>query len=220
MLLQRLSLGLFIIPSITIILCLITTIYLNVLDLCNPFVNGCYSISRVGRSYPVVLLFKPMMIITVILMIAYFFEHYRIFKKFLLNKIFLNIILLSGFVSSFSLLVYIIFLGVEGSELWRFMRRGGIFIYIISLIISQFLIILTYLKIKNNYQVVISRKIIDINFYYILLLIICGIIIISFIDIFSLTTSWYVKNIIQWNYFLLMNLFFFNTYFIWKKLDK
>jgi hypothetical protein len=220
MLLQRLSLGLFIIPCITIILCLITTIYLNVLDLCNPFVNGCYSISRVGRSYPVVLLFKPMMIITVILMIAYFFEHYRIFKKFLLNKIFLNIILLSGFVSSFSLLVYIIFLGVEGSELWRFMRRGGIFIYIISLIISQFLIILTYLKIKNNYQVVISRKIIDINFYYILLLIICGIIIISFIDIFSLTTSWYVKNIIQWNYFLLMNLFFFNTYFIWKKLDK
>lgn len=109
MLLKRLSLGLFIIPSVTIILCLITTIYLNILDLCNPFINGCYSISRVGRSYPAVLLFKPMMIITIILMIAYFFEHYRIFKKFLLNKIFLNLILLSGLVSSFSLLVYVIF---------------------------------------------------------------------------------------------------------------
>ncbi|MFZ9324153.1 MAG: hypothetical protein ACO24K_05030, partial [Candidatus Fonsibacter ubiquis] len=171
MLLKRLSLGLFIIPSVTIILCLITTIYLNILDLCNPFINGCYSISRVGRSYPAVLLFKPMMIITIILMIAYFFEHYRIFKKFLLNKIFLNLILLSGLVSSFSLLVYIIFLGVEGSEIWRFMRRGGIFIYIISLIISQFLIILTYLKIKKDYQVIISSKIININFYYNVLLI-------------------------------------------------
>jgi hypothetical protein len=220
MLLKRLSLGLFIIPSVTIILCLITTIYLNILDLCNPFINGCYSISRVGRSYPAVLLFKPMMIITIILMIAYFFEHYRIFKKFLLNKIFLNLILLSGLVSSFSLLVYIIFLGVEGSEIWRFMRRGGIFIYIISLIISQFLIILTYLKIKNGYQIIISSKIININFYYNVLLITFGIIIIPLIDIFSLTTSWYVKNIVQWNYFLLMNLFFFNTYFIWKKLDK
>ncbi len=73
MLLKRLSLGLFIIPSVTIILCLITTIYLNILDLCNPFINGCYSISRVGRSYPAVLLFKPMMIITMILMIVYFF---------------------------------------------------------------------------------------------------------------------------------------------------
>jgi hypothetical protein len=204
MLLKRLSLGLFIIPSVTIILCLITTIYLNILDLCNPFINGCYSISRVGRSYPAVLLFKPMMTITIIL----------------LNKIFLNLILLSGLVSSFSLLVYIIFLGVEGSEIWRFMRRGGIFIYIISLIISQFLIILTYLKIKNDYQVIISSKIININFCYNVLLITCGIIIILLIDIFSLTTSWYVKNIIQWNYFLLMNLFFLNTYFIWKKLDK
>ena len=220
MLLKRLSLGLFIIPSVTIILCLITTIYLNILDLCNPFINGCYSISRVGRSYPAVLLFKPMMIITIILMIAYFFEHYRIFKKFLLNKVYLNLILLSGLVSSFSLLVYVIFLGVEGSEIWRFMRRGGIFIYIISLIISQFLIILTYLKIKNDYQVIISSKIININFCYNVLLITCGIIIILLIDIFSLTTSWYVKNIIQWNYFLLMNLFFLNTYFIWKKLDK
>ena len=220
MLLKRLSLGLFIIPSVTIILCLITTIYLNILDFCNPFIIGCYSISRVGRSYPAVLLFKPMMIITIVLMIAYFFEHYRIFKKFLLNKIFLNLILLSGLVSSFSLLVYIIFLGVEGSEIWRFMRRGGIFIYIISLIISQFLIILTYLKIKNDYQVIISSKIININFYYNVLLITCGIIIILLIDVFSLTTSWYVKNIIQWNYFLLMNLFFLNTYFIWKKLDK
>jgi hypothetical protein len=208
MLLKRLSLGLFIIPSVTIIHCLITTIYLNILDLCNPFINGCYSISRVGRSYPAVLLFKPMMIITIILMIAYFFEHYRIFKKFLLNKIYLNLILLLGLVSSFALLVYIIFLGVEGSEIWRFMRRGGIFIYIISLIISQFLI------------VIISSKIININFYYNVLLITCGIIIILLIDIFSLTTSWYVKNIIQWNYFLLMNIFFLNTYFIWKKLDK
>ena len=100
------------------------------------------------------------------------------------------------------------------------MRRGGIFIYIISLIISQFLIVLSYLKIKNDYKVIISSKIININFYFIFLLIIFGIILVLLIDIFSLTTPWYIKNIIQWNYFLLMNLFFLNTYFVWKKLDK
>ena len=220
MLLQRISLGLFIIPSVTIFLCLGMATYLNILEICNPFISGCYSVSRVGRSYPAVLIFKPMMIITIVLMIVYFFEHYRIFKKFLINKIYLNLILLSGLISSFALFIYIIFLGIEGSEIWRFMRRGGIFIYIISLIISQFLIVLTYLKIKNDYKVIISSKIIDINFYFIFLLIICGIILILLIDIFSLTTSWYIKNIIQWNYFLLMNLFFLNTYFVWKKLDK
>ncbi len=220
MLLQRISLGLFVIPSVTIFLCLGIATYLNILEICNPFISGCYSVSRVGRSYPAVLIFKPMMVITIVLMIVYFFEHYRIFKKFLINKIYLNLILLSGLISSFALFIYIIFLGIEGSEIWRFMRRGGIFIYIISLIISQFLIVLTYLKIKNNYEVIVSSKIININFYFIFLLIICGIILILLIDIFSLTTSWYIKNIIQWNYFLLMNLFFLNTYFVWKKLDK
>ena len=220
MLLQRISLGLFIIPSATIFLCLGMAIYLNILEICNPFISGCYSVSRVGRSYPAVLIFKPMMVITIVLMIIYFFEHYRIFKKFLINKIYLNLILLSGLISSFALFIYIIFLGIEGSEIWRFMRRGGIFIYIISLIISQFLIVLTYLKIKNDYKVIISSKIININFYFIFLLIIFGIILVLLIDIFSLTTPWYIKNIIQWNYFLLMNLFFLNTYFVWKKLDK
>ena len=220
MLLQRISLGLFIIPSVTIFLCLGMATYLNILEICNPFISGCYSVSRVGRSYPAILIFKPMMVITIVLMIVYFFEHYRIFKKFLINKIYLNLILLSGLISSFALFIYIIFLGIEGSEIWRFMRRGGIFIYIISLIISQFLIVLTYLKIKNDYKVIISSKIININFYFIFLLIIFGIILVLLIDIFSLTTPWYIKNIIQWNYFLLMNLFFLNTYFVWKKLDK
>jgi hypothetical protein len=220
MLLQRISLGLFIIPSVTIFLCLGMAIYLNILEICNPFISGCYSVSRVGRSYPAILIFKPMMVITIVLMIVYFFEHYRIFKKFLINKIYLNLILLSGLISSFALFIYIIFLGIEGSEIWRFMRRGGIFIYIISLIISEFLIVLSYLKIKNDYKVIISSKIININFYFIFLLIIFGIILILLIDIFSLTTPWYIKNIIQWNYFLLMNLFFLNTYFVWKKLDK
>ena len=220
MLLQRISLGLFIIPSVTIFLCLGMATYLNILEICNPFISGCYSVSRVGRSYPAILIFKPMMVITIVLMIIYFFEHYRIFKKFLINKIYLNLILLSGLISSFALFIYIIFLGIEGSEIWRFMRRGGIFIYIISLIISQFLIVLSYLKIKNDYKVIISSKIININFYFIFLLIIFGIILVLLIDIFSLTTPWYIKNIIQWNYFLLMNLFFLNTYFVWKKLDK
>lgn len=108
MLLQRISLGLFIIPSATIFLCLWIVIYLNILEICNPFISGCYSISRVGRSYPAILIFKPMMVITIVLMIVYFFEHYRIFKKFLINKIYLNLILLSGLISSFALFIYII----------------------------------------------------------------------------------------------------------------
>ena len=126
MLIQRLSLGLFIIPLVTVFVCLGVVIALNIYESCNPFINGCYTISRIGRSHPGVLIFKPMMLITAILIIAYCFEHIRIFKKFLISKIYLNLILLFGLVSSICLLTYILFLGIEGSEIWKFMRRGGI----------------------------------------------------------------------------------------------
>ena len=152
MLIQRLSLGLFIIPLVTVFVCLSVVIAFNIYEPCNPFINGCYTISRIGRSHPGVLIFKPIMLITAILIIAYCFEHIRIFKKFLISKIYLNLILLFGLVSTICLFIYILFLGVEGSEIWKFMRRGGIFIYIISLVFAQFFIALSYKKLKNDYN--------------------------------------------------------------------
>jgi hypothetical protein len=217
MLVQRLSLGLFIIPLITVFACLGVAVGSGVYELCNPFINGCYTISRIGRSYPAVLIFKPMMLITFIMIVAYCFEHVRIFKKFLISKIYLNLILLFGLISASCLLAYIIFLGIEGSEVWKFMRRGGIFIYIISLVFSQFFIALSYMKIKNDYQVIVSFKSIKITFYHSFLVVIFGFVLFLFTNRFLQLTTWNTRIIIEWNYFLFMSLFFLSTYFIWKK---
>ena len=219
MLVQRLSLGLFIIPLITVFACLGVAIAFNVYEPCNPFINGCYTISRIGRSHPGVLIFKPMMLITVIMIIAYSFEHVRIFKKFLISKVYLNLILLFGLVSAACLLTYILFLGVEGSEVWKFMRRGGIFIYIISLVFSQFFITLSYMKIKDDYQVIVSFQAIRITFYYSFLVVIFGFVLFLFTNRFLQLTTWNTRIIIEWNYFLFMSLFFLNTYFVWKKIN-
>jgi hypothetical protein len=216
MLVQRLSLGLFIIPLITVFACLGVAIAFNVYEPCNPFINGCYTISRIGRSHPGVLIFKPMMLITVIMIIAYSFEHVRIFKKFLISKIYLNLILLFGLVSAACLLTYILFLGVEGSEIWKFMRRGGIFIYIISLVLSQFFIALSYMKIKDNYQVIVCFKAIKFTFYHSLMVVIFGFVLFLFTNRFLQLTSWNTRIIIEWNYFLFISLFFLNASFIWK----
>ena len=218
MLIQRLSLGLFIIPLITVFACLGIAIALNVYEPCNPFINGCYTISRIGRSHPSVLIFKPMMLITAIIIVAYCFEHVRIFKKFLISKIFLNLILLFGLVSAAFLLTYILFLGVEGSEVWKFMRRGGIFIYVISLVFTQFFISLSYMKIKDNYQIIISSKAIKVIFYHSLLVVILGFILFLFTNRFLQLTTWNTRIIIEWNYFLFMSLFFLNNFFVWKKI--
>ena len=219
MLVQRLSLGLFIIPLITVFACLGVAIAFNVYEPCNPFINGCYTISRIGRSHPGVLIFKPMMLITVIMIIAYSFEHVRIFKKFLISKVYLNLILLFGLVSAACLLTYILFLGVEGSEVWKFMRRGGIFIYIISLVFSQFFIALSYMKIKDGYQVIVSFQAIKVTFYHSFLVVIFGFVLFLFTNRFLQLTTWNTRIIIEWNYFLFMSLFYLNTYFVWKKIN-
>jgi len=219
MLVQRLSLGLFIIPLITVFACLGVAIAFNVYEPCNPFINGCYTISRIGRSHPGVLIFKPMMLITVIMIIAYSFEHVRIFKKFLISKVYLNLILLFGLVSAGCLLIYILFLGVEGSEVWKFMRRGGIFIYIISLVFSQFFIALSYMKIKDDYQVIVSFQAIKVTFYHSFLVVIFGFVLFLFTNRFLQLTTWNTRIIIEWNYFLFMSLFFLNTYFVWKRIN-
>jgi len=217
MLIQRLSLGLFIIPLITVFSCLNIAIALNVYEPCNPFINGCFTISRIGRSHPGVLIFKPMMLITVILIFAYCFENVKIFKKFLISKTYLNLILFFGFISASCLLIYILFLGIEGSEVWKFMRRGGIFIYIISLVFTQFIIALSYMKIKEDYQTIVSSKAIKITFYHSLTVVIFGFVLFLFTNRFLQLTTWNTRIIIEWNYFLFVSLFFLNNYFIWKK---
>jgi len=219
MLVQRLSLGLFIIPLSTVFACLAVAVALKVYEPCNPFINGCYTISRIGRSHPGVLIFKPMMLITVIMIVAYCFEHVRIFKKFLISKIYLSLILLFGLISATCLLSYILFLGVEGSEIWKFMRRGGIFIYIVSLVFTQFFVALSYMKIKDDYQVIVSSKAIKVTFYHSLMVVIFGFVLFLFTNRFLQLTTWNTRIIIEWNYFLFMSLFFLNTYFIWKKIN-
>ena len=211
--------GLFIIPLMTVFVCLGIVITFNIYEPCNPFINGCYTISRIGRSHPSVFIFKPMMLITAILIIIYCFEHIRIFKKFLISKIYLNLILLFGLVSATCLLIYILFLGVEGSEIWKFMRRGGIFIYIINLVFAQFLIALSYKKLKDDYQVIVSSKAIKITFYHSFMVVILGFVLFLFTNRYLQLTTWNTRIIIEWNYFLFMSLFFLNTYFVWKKID-
>ncbi len=176
MLFRRLSLSLAFIPTITVITCLFILMYNDPKWICNPFTDGCFSISAVGRNVPAVYIFKPIMIFVLILYAAYFIDLYRIFKKFLISKYYLNTILMLTLVTVIFLAIYIAVLGVQGSDVWRFMRRIGIYFYITSLVLNLFVVSLVFNKIKEDYQVIISTKAVTIFFYFNILLIIAGLI--------------------------------------------
>ena len=112
------------------------------------------------------------------------------------------------------LILYISFLG-EG-KIYSFFRRIGIYIYIFFTVITQFLIskklYFTKLQITKNF----IFQFIKLNYFLTLFLIISGIIILPIL-IIKIDNFPQIKNIISWNYFFLIQLYFLFSFFSLKK---
>jgi len=219
MLFRRLSLSLAFIPTITVIICLFILMYNDPKWICNPFTDGCFSISAVGRNAPAVYIFKPIMIFVLILYAVYFIDLYRIFKKFLISKYYLNTILMLTLVTVIFLAIYIAVLGVQGSDVWRFMRKIGIYFYITSLVLNLFVVSLVFNKIKKDYQVIISTKAVTFFFYFNIFLILSGLGGFFFNFIIFENDIKNLRHLLEWNYFSLIQISFFISFFIFKNLD-
>ena len=120
------------------------------------------------------------------------------------------------FFSVLFLILYIIFLG-EG-KIYEFFRRIGIYIYIFFTVITQFLIskkiYFTKIQITKNF----IFQFIKLNYFLTLFLIISGIIILPIL-IIKIDNFPQIKNIISWNYFFLIQLYFLISFFSLKKLS-
>ena len=206
--LKHLCLLCFLIPVMTVIGSFIWSANLNLISWCIPNIEGCTSISRAGRYEPVKYFFKTMMFIYAV--ILYFF--WNNFYDFLIqNRINLSkFSLLLAYSSIFFLILYIIFLG-EG-KFYKFFRQVGIFIYIFFTIIVQ---LFFSFKFKKLYSInLITRNIL---FYYSFIITILGLmlfpLVISEIKIIS-----NFKNIVSWNYFFLIQIYFLILFKIMKNL--
>jgi hypothetical protein len=73
------------------------------------------------------------------------------------------------------------------------------------------------MKIKDDYQIIVSFQAIKVAFYHSFIVVIFGFVLFLFTNRFLQLTTWNTRIIIEWNYFLFMSLSFLNTYFIWKK---
>ena len=117
---KNLSVIIFFIPTFTVIFSYIFSLNLNLVPSCIPVIDGCTSISRAGRYYPVNYFFKSLIFISGVFIILYWCKNYFFFKKHFksnLNKIALII----GLLSITFLFLYIIFLGE--SNYYKFFRK-------------------------------------------------------------------------------------------------
>ena len=200
----------FILPILTVLISYYLSIKFDYVQFCIPNIDGCTSISQVGRYPPINYFFKTFMFISIFIIFIYWKSNYTLLShnnSLLLYKI----TFLLGIFSVIFFALYITFLG-EG-DYYRFFRRIGIFIYIFFTVISELLLSISY---KKNSYLFKNDKIINLKFYFNLVLSIFGLILLPLV-IYKIIDYPNFKNIVSWNYFILIQINFLITFFCWKK---
>ena len=200
----------FVLPIFTVLISYYLSIKYNYVEFCIPNIDGCTSISQVGRYPPINYFFKTLMFISIFIIFIYWKLNYTLLSQN--NSLFLHkITFLLGIFSVIFFALYITFLG-EG-DYYRFFRRIGIFIYIFFTVISELLLSISY---KKNLYLFKNKKIINLKFCFNLVLSTFGLIFLPLV-IYKIIDYPNFKNIVSWNYFFLIQINFLITFFCWKK---
>ena len=212
---KYLSLVVFALPILTVIISYVISVKLDLISFCIPNIDGCTSISRVGRYEPVKYFFKPFMFLFGILLFIYWKENFLKLKLFKENKLLL-ITFIIGIISVIFLFLYIFFLGE--SNIYRFFRKIGIYIYIFFTVIAQLLLAIQYFKLRNTANKFLNKKFIKYKLIFSVFLISFGITVLPILLI-KIEHFPEIKNIISWNYFLCIQLYYLITFFCWKPIS-
>jgi len=210
--LRVISLTCFLLPILTVLISYFLSIKYNLVASCFPNIEGCTSISRVGRYEPVKYFFKPMMYLYSFLLLFYWVLFFEKLKKINIENKYIYWIAL---VSVFFLILYITFLGE--SKVYSFFKKIGIYIYILFIVLSQFFSSKLLVNNKKKISDLFFIKFVKIKYYLSFSLVVSGIILLPIL-IIKIQRFPEIKNIISWNYFFLIQIYFFVSFLSLKKL--
>jgi len=182
---------------------------------CNPYFDGCTTISQAARSGNSIYIYRVTMIAYAVLMIWFWLYTKQWLEQILHEKSKLtDTILWVGIIGTLFLMVYIDFLGTTG-EINRFMRRYGIMIYFTFTPLAQVLLLkLHYRALESGTTENIKKPVLQFQLYVLLLMSIIGITSII-LDVAQLKT-YESENIVEWSFALLLNIYYAGMIFIWR----
>lgn len=226
-LIKKYSIWIFILPILGLNACLIITanhLFLEgtflelesaaVRSLTIPYFDGQVSISRVARTYPQYLVFKPAMIITAIFLILYWKSNNELFKK-INNSEKNNIFVYFGIVSAIFLIFHTVFLGIKFDfGLYQLFRRLILLAFIIFELVAQAYLVIFLYKFKNEIFKYINNTILFLKIFLVSVLVIVAI---SSIPILVDEGNKELKHILEWDFFIGVVLFYFLSFLFWKK---
>lgn len=204
-----------VLPFLVINVAYMVSAYEGYVPWCLPYIDGCTTISRAARSGSAIFIFRAAMIAYGVLLIWFWIysKQWLVMLNESSAKI-ANIIFWLGLTGAIFLIVYVDFLGTTG-EVNRFMRRYGIIIYFTFTPLAQLLMLNQHfvISIKSN-KAFINPIVLRYQLVALLLMLIIGIV--SLVLGVTENKTYESENIVEWNFSLLLTLYYVGMIFIWK----
>ena len=224
---RKLSLWIFLIPLISINLCLFISINYSIFEntflavdmigksnFTIPYIDGSLSISRASRTYPQFLIFKPAMITTAILLYFYWKNNNQLINNLNSSNISYRFKTF-GILSAIFLVIHSILLGVKFDiQIYKLFRRVVLLLFIIFEIIAQGILVYHFYKLRSKLEKLINKKILILKI--ILVSTLASVAVLS-LPILVTKGNIHFKHALEWNYFVGVILFYFLTRLFWKK---
>ena len=228
-LIRTISLWVFIIPFISINICLIIVTQFHQfletgvsLEPFFPYIDGGASTSRTVRNYPLSLIFKPAMFLTSYLLIRYWYLNKNLIIELNKDHKHLKKIIFFGVSSAIALTIHSIFLGIKFEyDLYKLFRRVVLLAFIIFEIVAQAYLVIIFYSIKDKLNQYINLKILKLKLILVSTLCVVAALSIPIIsvpgDYFLGMNLKFFKHALEWDYFIGVISFYLLTFFMWKK---
>lgn len=218
MILRVLPLVTGLVPVFTVFTCYWIAIKTAGLPSCNPFLDGCTSVSATGRHEPASYLFKGMMMPQSILLSVYW----------LLNVGWLRAlerangshaesgraVAIIGVTGSLFLILYVTFLGSE-VPFYEFMRRYGVYLYFALNVVAQLILVYKILPFARAWP---GRGfLMATRLQLVLAWVPFAMGVLNLLLKATLEESGPAENRIEWSFAILMQVYFLLTYWSWRE---
>ena len=146
----------------------------------------------------------------------FYWIYYNNIYNILNNKKKFNFFFLFGILSAMFLLLHVIFLGWKfESDFLNKLRRTYVVFFIFFELLAQSFLIRKLFIIKNSIKIYINYKVIYLKLLFVLTICFSTFIILLFLIFYDLKSN--VDYILEWNYFVVLLIFYFLSFLMWKK---
>ena len=184
----------------------------------NPYLYGEVSISRTARYFPATFIFKPLIILSAILLLFYWKNNLNLFREFKKQKIILDFsktFFYIGVLSCLFLILHATFLGLDyESKLFVKLRRFIIVLFILFELSAQIFLTINLFRLKKYIEKYINSTVLKIKILFVYITIGITLIIFGFLVWGDISSD--LKNVFEWNYFSLLLIYYFLSRLLWK----